>query len=124
MIAKVIGASALAAIIFEGAEAEHVLSRVQGYELIAPALLRFELANTCVKKVRREPAAAREMMISQHSHALRLPIQEHGVKMDEVVALAERLNLSAYDASYLWLAQSLGLELVTLDRRLEKATAI
>ena len=35
------------------------------------------------------------------------------VTRSEVVALA-----TAYDASYLWLARNLGVELVTLDRRL------
>jgi len=44
------------------------------------------------------------------------------VEMDftEVVLLAERYGLTAYDASYLWLARQLA-ELVTLDQDLEKA---
>ncbi len=39
----------------------------------------------------------------------------------EVVILAEQTGLSAYDASYLWLAHQLGVELVTIDKSLEKA---
>jgi predicted nucleic acid-binding protein len=35
--------------------------------------------------------------------------------------LAERFGLTSYDASYLSLAQQLGAELVTLDRRLARA---
>jgi len=35
--------------------------------------------------------------------------------------LAERMKLSLYDASYLWLAHALGAELVTLDDRLARA---
>ncbi|MFI5387588.1 MAG: hypothetical protein ACHQ50_15885 [Fimbriimonadales bacterium] len=35
--------------------------------------------------------------------------------------LAVRLGLTAYDAAYVWVAHSLDAELVTLDRRLEKA---
>ncbi len=123
MIAKVIDASALAAVAFEEAEAAAVVSRVQGCQLVAPALLRFEMANTCVKKVRREPAAARETILSQHAHSLGLVIHEHDVAMDEVITLAERFKLSAHDASYLWLARALNVELVTLDDRLEKAAA-
>jgi predicted nucleic acid-binding protein len=39
-----------------------------------------------------------------------------------VLVLAEHARLSSYDACYLWLAQSIGAELVTLDRRLDAAT--
>ena len=41
----------------------------------------------------------------------------------EVARMANKLGLSAYDASYLWLARILGVELVTLDDRLAKAAA-
>jgi predicted nucleic acid-binding protein len=36
----------------------------------------------------------------------------------EVVRLAEAFGLTAYDASYLWLARRLDAGLITLDRRL------
>ena len=42
---------------------------------------------------------------------------DHG----EVLGLAERSGLTAYEASYLWLARRTSYELVTLDRRLEAA---
>lgn len=38
------------------------------------------------------------------------------VNPDAVVALALETGLTAYDASYLWLARRLDAELVTLDR--------
>ncbi|MFP4126244.1 MAG: hypothetical protein ACLFU0_06310 [Alphaproteobacteria bacterium] len=38
-----------------------------------------------------------------------------------VVAIAAETRLTAYEASYLWLARFLGAELVTLDRRLRAA---
>jgi len=41
----------------------------------------------------------------------------------DALALAERTGLTAYDASYLWLARTLGAELVTLDRRLKSVAA-
>ena len=40
----------------------------------------------------------------------------------EVLALAQRTGLTSYDASYLLLAQILGVELVTLDRQLPAAS--
>ncbi len=41
--------------------------------------------------------------------------------MTQVLALAAATNLAAYYASYLWLAKTLGLPLVTLDRALARA---
>lgn len=43
------------------------------------------------------------------------------VDPDGIVSLAQSTGLSAYDASYLWLARHLGAGLITLDRRLAAA---
>jgi len=48
-------------------------------------------------------------------------VEEHDVNQAEVRQIAETHNLSAYDASYLWLARHLDVELVTLDEDLGKA---
>ena len=42
----------------------------------------------------------------------------------DVVLLATATGTTAYDASYLWLAASLGADLVTLDDRLAKAVDV
>ena len=47
-----------------------------------------------------------------------LPVDQAGV-----VVLATATGLTAYDASYLWLARHLQAELVTLDRRLAAAAS-
>lgn len=39
----------------------------------------------------------------------------------DAIQLAETTRLSLYDASYLWLARHLDVELVTLDEKLQKA---
>lgn len=123
MTAKVVDASALAAVAFEEAEAGEVLPRLKGHELLAPALLNFELANTCLKKLKREPTASRETILDQYRLALRLPVKMSEIDFEGVVPLAQQHNISAYDASYLWLARALGVELVTLDDKLNKAAA-
>ena len=50
-------------------------------------------------------------------------VEEMIIDHDGALDLAARTGLTAYDASHLWLARQLGAELVTLDRRLERATS-
>ncbi len=117
---KVIDASALAAIAFQEPGEESVRARLRDHQWHAPALLGYEMANVCVKKIRRNPAR-RDELLEQHAKSSAIPILEHDVDQRDVLDLAERFNLSAYDASYLWLARRLGAELVTLDEKLERA---
>ena len=49
------------------------------------------------------------------------PIETVDVEQHEVLATAEASGLTAYDASYLWLARRLGVGLITLDRQLAAA---
>ena len=50
-----------------------------------------------------------------------MAIVETRVDLPEAVTLAERMGLTVYDASYLWLAQELQAELITLDKQLADA---
>jgi predicted nucleic acid-binding protein len=120
--AKVIDASALAAVTFVEPHMPDLTQRLNAEELFAPALLRFEMAHICIKKIRARPAE-REAILAQHDASLAIPIREVPVDQAQIIELSDRLNLSAYDASYLWLAHKLGAELITLDKQLEKAAA-
>ena len=120
MPTKVVDASAIAAVLFVEPEGRDVLERVRGSELAAPTLLSYELANVCRTKIRRHPGSHTEFAESLRDYS-RLRIAEHAVRVDEAVDLAVRLGITAYDAAYAWLARSLGVELVTLDRELDRA---
>jgi predicted nucleic acid-binding protein len=117
---KVVDASAVAAMAFQEPEAKDVANRLRGHDLVAPAILRFELSNVCLKKVRKR-TNTRDLLMEQYELSLAMQIGEQAVDQSGCIELAERFNLSAYDASYLWLAKHLGVELVTLDARLAKA---
>ena len=54
-VVRVVDASAFAAILFGEPEAEEVVARLQGSRLAAPALLPYEIASVCLKKIRRHP---------------------------------------------------------------------
>ena len=120
MSVKVVDASALAAVLLGEPEAEAMVERLQGCTLAAPLLLPFELASICLKKVRRHPAK-RTLFFEALELFGQMGITQTEVNAREVVTLAEQKGLSAYDASYLWLAHRLGAELVTLDKILDKA---
>lgn len=117
-------ASALAAIAFGEEESERILARLDGVTIHAPRLLRYELASVAVKKARRYPDhAARIFAALDAVLDRRRGIRWHDVQSTDVALLATATGLSAYDASYLWLAGSLEADLVTLDRRLAAASA-
>jgi predicted nucleic acid-binding protein len=122
MPVKVVDASAIAALMFGEPDARDAPARLRGASLAAPALLPFEIASVCLKKLMRHPEQ-RELLLAASRLFNRLEIAQHNVELQGVVELARQAGLSAYDASYLWLARHLRAELVTLDARLARASA-
>jgi predicted nucleic acid-binding protein len=120
MAAKVVDASALAALLFGEPEAGIVADRLEDADLVAPALLDFEIASVCLKKLRGNPQQ-REALLATSAIYARMSIEIVAIDHADALALAETYGLSSYDAAYLWLAQKLSAELVTLDKRLQTA---
>ncbi|MFW6089858.1 MAG: type II toxin-antitoxin system VapC family toxin [Gemmatimonadota bacterium] len=116
----VVDASALAALLFGEPDARDVATALEGHDLSAPSLLRYELASVYLKKVRRY-AARRSALTSMLRAYPLLAIDEVQPAADDIARLAEDTDSTAYDAAYLWLAQLLGAPIVTLDRRLAEA---
>ena len=122
MTDKIVDASAIAALIFGETQAAQIEERLQGCGLISPALLPFEISNVCIKKLRKNPDQ-RAAILLRFGKFKDFPIDLFDVPPAGMLELAERFNLSAYDAGYLWLSRALGAELVTMDARLERAAA-
>lgn len=122
MAAKVIDTSALAAVVFAEPEGQRIAARMENHDLLAPFLLPFELANVCLMKIRRHPAQ-KTLLLAGYEMVSRLPLMFMAVNMTEVLGLAQDKALTAYDASFLWLAKTLDVELMTLDKTLAKAFA-
>ncbi len=122
MAVKVVDASALAALLFDEPEAQDVAGRLEDGNLVAPALLSFEIASVCLKKLRNNPQQ-REALLAAFALYAHMPIEIVEVDHADTLQLAEAFGLSSYDAAYLWLAQKLAAELVTLDRKLQTAGA-
>ena len=115
----VVDASAVAAMLFNEAEGATIRAHIRGETLIAPHLVDFELANICWKRVRRAPRHA-AILLTMLAGLAHVNVNRVMVPPTEVAALAVETGLTAYDASYLWLALSRDVELVTLDNQLAR----
>ena len=120
----VLDASALVTMLLDpGERGERVARIVGGADLHAPALLPFEVANV----LRRHRAAGRlsatEAALARRD-AQRLPVElwPHEAVADRAWELGGALT--AYDASYVALAELVGADLVTADRRLAAAPGV
>ena len=122
-MAVVVDASAIAAIAFGEPDGPTLTAHLSGQSLLAPTLLDYELANIAWKKARRHPVLAPAIQAALYA-ATQLPISRVTVPPVEMLRLARTTGLTAYDASYLWLAHSREAELVTLDDRLAKAAGL
>jgi len=116
MGAKVVDASALSALIFGEPAAEAIAEELGEDSLLAPALIEYEIGNTCWKKMRRHPASA-DSLREAFKLLPRLDLSLHDPEPQQVLALAIERGVTYYDASYLWLAESLRLPLVSLDQK-------
>lgn len=123
MRVKVIDASALAALLFDEPEADDIVSLIANTRLAAPNLIGFEVANVCVMKCRRNPSE-RLKLLSAFGCLADFRVEQVEVDQKAVSNLALETGLTAYDASYLWLANRLGASIVTLDKQLAKAAAL
>ena len=108
-IARVVDASVVAAILFAEPEMDEALRLVEGYALIAPDLLAYEIVNVAIKKSRRHPES-RDLIQAALSK-----FESLGIKLMS--------GLTGYDAAYLWLSQVKQTELVTFDKRLLQAAS-
>jgi predicted nucleic acid-binding protein len=120
MDVHVVDASALGAMVFGEPEAQRIADMLSGSLLIGPALLPFELASICLKKIKAHPAK-KNLIMKAFEASGELAIEYIEVDHARVIALAEDAGLTTYDATYLWLARETGGRLVTLDTELRKA---
>lgn len=101
-----------------------LLNRVADLGAIAPTIWRFEVANGFQVALRRKriDLAYRDRALAKLAE-LDVAVDEEGLThaWSATVRLADRHNLTVYDASYLELAQRRRLPLATLDAALGRA---
>jgi predicted nucleic acid-binding protein len=122
--AVVCDASAFAAMVFgePGSAEAHSLTRSR--RLLAPSLLRYEVAQVAIRKCASGRGDA-GLVEQEFAASFRVPVRLVEPSWRAVFRLARTNGLSAYDASYLQLALELRVPLATLDKRLaETAEAL
>jgi predicted nucleic acid-binding protein len=119
MSVTVVDASAVAAVLFDEPEAAPVIAGVSG-ALLAPGLLRYELASVCASKLRNESKRA-ALTLQRYRLLPGLDIEYVEPDWEALPLLARQWDLSAYDAAYLQLALKRKAPLITLDARLAGA---
>ena len=85
---------------------------------IAPSILKYEVGNTLRTKLMRKKIKKEEAQRLYRSF-LAINIKEELLDFHDVLDLALEKNLSFYDASYLYLAKSKKIDLLTLDHLLK-----
>ena len=101
-----------------------LLERVGDSGAVAPALWPLEALNGLLVAERRGRLdAARRHRLARFLQMLPIAIDDETTTQawTTIASLAERFGLSAYDATYLELADRLGVPLASLDRRLRGA---
>jgi predicted nucleic acid-binding protein len=107
------------------AEALHLACARAAEPIAAPPLLPIEVTNILRQRMRREGLALTDaVLLLQQFLAFPVALVAPAHLHEDALVLAETYNLPAvYDAHYVALAQALGCDLWTADRRLVSALA-
>jgi predicted nucleic acid-binding protein len=114
----VVDCSVLAAAVFQEEAQDLAQQQLSAHELHAPWLLQCEIASVALKKMKEGFEAVARAGLERVQE---LSMDLHRIEIAAVTALAQKYKLTAYDASYLWLAADLRVPLVTFDEKLADA---
>ena len=114
----VVDCSLVAGFVFRESWMDQAGDRMAGRSLKAPYLLQSEITSVALKKHRQGFAELAARGLDQYAA---IEVELYPVQPEGVLALAQRYNLSAYDATYLWLAAELKTPLATFDEKLAVA---
>lgn len=101
-----------------------LLDRVGEEGAIVPALWTLEVSNVLALAERRgRISEAQTVRFATLLRALPIEIAATNPEIDDLIGAVRRNGLTAYDASYLLLAERSGLPLATRDKSLRRAAA-
>ncbi|MEO8381977.1 MAG: type II toxin-antitoxin system VapC family toxin [Acidobacteriota bacterium] len=117
----IVDASILVDLYLSAIAVESISARIRGEVLHAPVTIDAEVVHTL-----RRHCLAKSVTVEQAEGALELfsrtPINRYSVESLIRRMWAMRQNITAYDAAYVALAESLNVPLITRDRRLSRSS--
>jgi predicted nucleic acid-binding protein len=117
----VVDCSALVGILFEEPWQAQASEKIHGRTMNAPFLLEIEFTSVALKKHKQGYGSLVDKALARLKT---LNVTLHQIEPSQVLNLALQYKLSAYDASYLWLAAELKAPLATFDEKLAEAAQI
>jgi len=130
LISFVLDASTAVSWCFEEVQTPYALGVLEfvseGSEVYVPHIWPLEVTNALVKAFRRQQITRQELFeYAEQLARLRVKVDFEAAEraFDQVISLAERYQLTTYDASYLELAQRRGLPIASTDGSLVQAAA-
>ncbi len=115
----VVDCSVLSAALFEEDSRDQAIELLAGKSWHAPQVLDYEITSVAQKKARL--GAPVSLIAQALSDYMGHEIELHRTDPQAQFELAQRYQLSAYDAAYLWLAAQLKAPLATFDQKLATA---
>jgi len=115
---RIVDASAIGAVLLVEPEAGWVNAQTDGMELLAPAVLPFEVGSLCLKRSRLSPSDADSIMAVWAAWSMSLPVRLVTPNAVHTLRLAYETGLTFNDASYLQAAQEHSATIISLDTRL------
>ncbi len=113
----------VAALLDSGPDGRWATEALAGADLAAPSLLPFEVANI-IRQHELAGFVGADQAAQAHADLLDLAIEHWPYELIAARVWDLRANLSAYDASYVAVAELIDARLVTLDRRLARAPGL
>jgi predicted nucleic acid-binding protein len=108
----------LAAVLNEP-EKKSLISLTIGHELIAPAVLPFEIGNALSAMIKRGRLSSKEGLAA-YDEIQKVPVELRGIDLRKALAIASQHKIYAYDAYFLECARAARCPLLTLDTALKK----
>jgi predicted nucleic acid-binding protein len=95
-------------------EKDLIIKRTEGYDLIAPDVLPFEIGNALTAMMKKGALQSDEV-VSSWDILQQIPVDLRLIDIKSALKIAIKYNIYAYDAYFLECADSLRCPLITLD---------
>lgn len=110
-------ASAFLCVVLDEADREWVIERTSGYQIVAPEVLPYEIANALIA-VKRKGRLNNKEVLRAFDVSQSIPVRLVPIRIHDAMKIALKFRIYAYDAFYLQCCLETKLPLISLDNRM------